>query len=53
MSDLWQALINGATIMAAAALALLIVDGPSARNLAISVILGVLAFVVTFVRSQR
>ncbi len=53
MADGWQAVVNGAIVAMIAALALLIVDGANGRNLAISVLLGVLAMVVTFVRVKR
>ncbi|MGI8486841.1 MAG: hypothetical protein ACR2OU_21610 [Thermomicrobiales bacterium] len=53
MSDGWQAVVNGAIIAMIAALALLIVDGANGRNLAISVVLGALAMIVTYVRAQR
>ena len=53
MSDGWQAVVNGALVAMVAALALLIIDSANGRNLAISVLLGALAFVLTYVRAKR
>ncbi len=53
MSDGWQAVVNGAIVAMVAALALLIVDGANGSNLAISVSLGALAIIVTYVRAKR
>jgi len=53
VSEGWQALVNAVVVAMVASLALLIINGANGRNLAISVALGVLAFVVTFVRAKR
>jgi len=53
VSEGWQALVNAVVVAMVASLALLIFSGASGRNLAISIALGVLAFVVTFMRAKR
>jgi hypothetical protein len=51
--DLQRALIHGFAVAMVAALALLIVEPPSGLTLSVSLALGVLAGVVTYVRERR
>lgn len=53
MGPLGQALINGVIVAMVVALAFLIVSYPNAQRLAISLILGTLAGIVTYLRARR
>jgi len=45
MSDGWKAIVNGFLVMAAVAIVLLLIDGPTGRNLIASLVLGAIVMI--------
>lgn len=53
MGPLGQAIVNGVVVAMVVALAFLILTYPNAQRLAIALILGALAGIVTYLRARR